>query len=112
MTEKQISLECAVAINNHVVSRELEGEAVILNLESGTYFGLNEVGTRIWSLIQEHGSLRKVFEVMQEQYDASPQELETDTLQLVDQLRSMGLVSLANSQEQKQTWRERALKGR
>jgi hypothetical protein len=101
MTEKPISLESVVAINNDAVSRELEGEAVILNLESGTYFGLNEVGTRIWTLIQGHGSLRKVFDVMQEEYDVSPQELETDILQLVDQLRSKGLVSLAHCQGEK-----------
>ena len=48
MQLNQDSLDCVATINSeNVVSRELEGEAVILNLESGVYFGLNEVGTRI-----------------------------------------------------------------
>jgi Coenzyme PQQ synthesis protein D (PqqD) len=101
MTEKQVSLESAVAVSDDAVFRVLEGEAVILNLKTGTYFGLNEAGTRIWSLIQEHGSLRRVFEVMQQEYQVAPQELETDILDLVDQLHSKGLVNLAQPQEQK-----------
>ena len=91
----QISLDCFVTINEeHVVSRELEGEAVMLNLESGVYFGLDEVGTRIWTLIQEHGSLRKVFEVMQAEYDVVPGTLESDLIRLVEELRAKGLVIL------------------
>ena len=61
MSNDNVSLECGVAISEDVVSRDLEGEAVILNLDSGTYFGLDRVGTRIWSLLQEGGSLRGVF---------------------------------------------------
>jgi hypothetical protein len=101
MTEKQVSLDSTVAINGDAVSRVLEGEAVILDLESVTYLGLNEVGTRIWFLIQEHGWLRRVFEVVQQEYEVAPQELETDILQLVDHLHRRGLVSLAQPQEQK-----------
>jgi hypothetical protein len=101
MSGTHISLQCVVAINEDVVSRELEGEAVILNLETGTYFGLNEVGTRIWSLIQEHGVLSRVFEVMQQEYIVGPHELEADIIKLVEQLSSKGLVSLAQPQDQK-----------
>ena len=96
MPEKQVSLDQIATIDDdNVVSRELEGEAVILNLKSGTYFGLNEVGTRIWALIPEHGSLRKVFEALKEEYEVPPETLENDLLELVDQLQAKGLVSLA-----------------
>lgn len=99
MSKKQISLEFVVAIGKDVVSCDLEGEAVILNLASGIYLGLNEVGTRIWSLIQEYGALREVFGVMQQEYEVAPKELEIDILQLVDQLHANGLVSLVQPQE-------------
>ena len=102
MQLNQDSLDCVATINNeNVVSRELEGEAVILNLESGVYFGLNAVGTRIWALIQEHGSLRMVLEAMQEEYEVAPQELENDLLQLIEQLQARGLVSLSQPEERK-----------
>ena len=102
MQLNQDSLDCVATINNeNVVSRELEGEAVILNLESGVYFGLNEVGARIWALIQQYGSLRKVLEAMQQEYEVAPQALESDLLQLVEQLHARGLVNLAQPEERK-----------
>ena len=102
MGTNQISLSCVAKINGeNIVSRELEGEAVMLNLESGAYFGLDEVGTRIWALIQEHGSLRKVLEVMQSEYDVAPEILQNDLLRLVEELRGKGLVSVSERKESK-----------
>jgi len=102
METNQISLSCVAKINgDNIVSRELEGEAVMLNLESGAYFGLDQVGTRIWALIQEHGSLHKVLEVMQSEYDVAPDILQYDLLRLVDELRGKGLVSVTERTESK-----------
>lgn len=98
MLEKEISLESNVAISDDVVSRDLEGEAVILNLESGTYFGLDPVGSRIWSLLQVNGSLRRTFDVMLQEYDVAPQKLEDDMLRLVRELSAKGLVCLSSSE--------------
>ena len=53
-----ISLDSRVTIGPDVVFRELDGEAVILNLETGLYFGLNEMGTRIWQRLDAHGEVR------------------------------------------------------
>ena len=80
------SLRDSITVAPDVVFRELDGEAVILNLESGIYFGLDQVGTRIWRLIQEHGALQKVFETMCDEYDVGSDTLEHDLLQLVDEL--------------------------
>jgi Coenzyme PQQ synthesis protein D (PqqD) len=99
LAERKLSLESRVAINEDVVSRELEGEAVILNLESGTYFGLDQVGTRIWSLLQEDGSLRRTFDAIHQEYDVAQEILERDILRLVEELRAKGLVSLSSSGE-------------
>ena len=103
LPEKEISLESNVAISDDVVSRDLEGEAVILNLESGTYFGLDKVGTRIWSLLQEDGSLRRAFETIRQEYDVAPEIFERDLLRLVEDLRTKGLVSVSPPQEGPQT---------
>ena len=99
MTEEEVSLESSVAISDDVVSRDLEGEAVILNLESGTYFGLDPVGTRVWSILGEGGSLRRAFDVLLQEYDVTPEKLEGDILRLVKELRAKGLVSLSSSGE-------------
>ena len=99
MVNELVTLDSEVVISNDVVSRELEGEAVILNLASGTYFGLDPVGTRIWSLVQEDGSLRRVFEILQQEYDVTPRRLEGDILRLVEVLCANGLLRVAPLQE-------------
>ena len=88
------SLDSSVIVSTGVVFRELDGEAVILNLDSGMYFGLDRVGTRIWQICRTHGSLRAVWQAMQDEFDAPPDELQTDLLAFVDELSSNGLVAL------------------
>ena len=99
MAEEEVSLESRVAIGGEVVSRDLEGEAIILNLKSGTYFGLDPVGTRIWSLLQEDGSLRRTFELLEQEYEVEPERLKADILRLVEALRVNDLLSVAPSEE-------------
>ena len=82
----QISLEDTFVISKDAVFRDLDGEAVILDLNAGTYFGLNKVGTRIWQLIAERGALRAVFDSLCVEYDVEPETLERDLLDLVGSL--------------------------
>jgi hypothetical protein len=89
-----VSLDRSVQIATDVVFRELDGEAVILNLESGVYFGLDPIGTRIWQLCQEHASLRSVWEAMQREFDESAETLESDLLAFIDELSARGLVTI------------------
>ena len=103
MPETQVSLESIVAIDDDVVSRDFRGQVVILNLESGTYFGLEELGARIWALLLGGGSLRRAFEAIHQEYDVSPDTLERDLLRLVEELRAKGLVSVSPSQESQDT---------
>jgi len=88
------SLDMSVGVAKDVVCRELDGEAVILNLESGMYFGLDVIGTRIWQLCEERGSLRAVWEAMQHEFDAPSDALQSDLLTFISELSAKGLVTL------------------
>jgi hypothetical protein len=81
-----ITLDRTFLPNRDAIVRELAGEAVILHLTAGTYFGLNGVGTRIWQLLETDGHLRQVFDALCREYDAPPAEIERDLLDLVSQL--------------------------
>jgi hypothetical protein len=74
-----------------VIFRALGTEAVVLNLESGTYFGLNSVGTRIWMLLEQH-DLSGTLEQLAAEYDAPRERIEADVLALVDSLEGKGLL--------------------
>ncbi len=87
-----ISLDTAWAVSDDVVVRDLDGETVLLNLASGIYFGLDAVGTRVWRLIDEHGTLARVLAALREEFDAPADVLERDVLRLASELAAKGLV--------------------
>lgn len=88
-----IALADSYRVSPRAVFRDLEGEAVILHLDSGTYFGLNRVGTRIWQLVEQHGRLAAVFDILAREYAVDPAVLERDLLSLVADLERHGLAS-------------------
>lgn len=90
-----ISLLDRLVIGDQVLFRQLEDEAVLLDLKSGKYFGLNDVGARAWQLILEHGSLSRVLEVLQEEYAAEPDLVQRDLLALAEQLVGRKLADLS-----------------
>jgi len=64
-----------IAVSADQVSCDLGGEAAILNLKNSVYYGLDPVGSTVWSLIQEPKSFAELREAMLEIYDADSQEL-------------------------------------
>ncbi|MDD5559558.1 PqqD family protein [Candidatus Methylomirabilis sp.] len=93
---QQVSLTSSVRIRDDVLSRDLQSEQVILDLNTGIYFGLDPVGTRIWQLIQEHQSLQKVLDSMLEEYEVAEAECTHDLLHFVTQMADRGLVEVYN----------------
>lgn len=85
-----------VSIAPHVSFHDLDGEAVMLNLESGKYYGLDQVGTRMWNLIVEHDALAPVLQALLEEYDVTEERLQGDLLKLVNDLTAHGLVTIEN----------------
>jgi hypothetical protein len=80
-------------IADDVVFRDLAGESVLLNLSTGTYFGLDAVGTRLWHLIGEHGSTALAIETLLTEYDVDELRLQKDVNALIDQLLAKGLLT-------------------
>lgn len=75
-----------------VVFRELDGEAVILHLDSGTYFGLDGIGTRVWRSLEAHAPLDAVVEAVVDEYDVDRARARADITRLVGELVSRGLM--------------------
>ena len=72
--------------------RELDGESVILNLASENYFGLDDIGTRMWQLLENLGSVQNSFDSLLLEYDAEPEQLALDLQTLVSELIKLGLL--------------------
>ncbi len=70
---------------------------MILNLETGLYFGLDAVGTTIWNRLRERSSLREVLNDVLLEYDVAPDVATADLLRLAGELVSKGLLQVAAS---------------
>jgi hypothetical protein len=74
------------------VSSDLAGEAVILNLLSGTYFGLNEVGASIWALLQAEQTFASICDAIQMEYEVDRATCEQDVTALLQELQAAQLI--------------------
>ena len=83
-------------ISPEVHSQEVGDETVLLDLQSESYFGLDEVGTRIWQLLQENGDIESVFQTILSEYDVDAAQLQKDLDDLVEKLVEAGLVTIEN----------------
>jgi hypothetical protein len=81
------------------ISCNLEGEAVILNLSRGIYFGLNPVGARIWELLQQPRTIPDIRDTLLAEFEVDSGRCEQDIRALLDQLASKGLVQTSMAAE-------------
>jgi hypothetical protein len=77
-----------------VMARQVGDETVILDLGSGTYFGLDPVGARIWQLIGEGKTLGEICNTMLDEYEVTREALQRDVVDLVDKLLEQKLISI------------------
>lgn len=94
MTPQTTNLNQTIALSPDVISQEVSGETVLLDLESENYFGLDEVGTRVWQLIKETNELQIIFDTLLKEYDVSEERLQLDLTTLLAEIEGMGLVKL------------------
>jgi hypothetical protein len=92
----ELSLASRVRIRDDVLSRDLQGEQVILDLNSGVYFGLDPIGTRIWHLLQAHQPLQKVLDSLLDEYEVAEAQCTQDLLSFVALMMEKGLVEVCN----------------
>lgn len=86
-----------IQVRQDVLFRNLNGEAVLLELGTSRYFGLDEVGTRAWELLQRHGRLGPVCDALVTEYDVTPEEVRRDLQAFVDDLVANRLVQVYES---------------
>jgi hypothetical protein len=89
-----ICFSSRVAIPDTVLFREFSGEAVILDLASESYLGLNDVGTRMWAELTTQPSVQAAYDALLSEYDVPPETLRADLEGLLGQLLEQGLITL------------------
>ena len=89
-----MDLNQVVTISADVLSQEVGGETVLLDLQGEVYFGLDAVGTRFWQLLGEGQVLAQAVETMLAEYDVTADVLQQDLGELLQKLLDAELVSV------------------
>ena len=89
-----VTLNCILQIPAFVSFAFVDQDAVLLNMHTNQYYLLDEVGARLWGLFQDGKSLRESYQVVLEEYEVDPVQLEQDILELLEKLKEQGLVEI------------------
>jgi hypothetical protein len=90
----QLNAASRIVASKNQVSATLTGEAVILDMDQGAYYGLDAVGSRIWALIQEPRALDDVAATIEAEFDVTRERALADLLVLAGDMASRGLVEV------------------
>jgi hypothetical protein len=89
-----LSPSSVVVASSEQVSCPLGEESAILNLKNSVYYGLNEVGARVWNLVQQPRSIAEVRDAIADEYEVEPGRCEREIIDIVQKLKDEGLVEL------------------
>lgn len=91
---KQISLSNKVQLPDSVLLEDMAGEAIMLDLTTEQYHALDEVGARILGVLIESESIQAAIDTLLEEFDVTPEVLQADLLEYIENLNSDGLVEI------------------
>jgi len=81
-----------LVVNASVVYAELDDEAVLLNVETGIYFGLNTISTEIWRFLEQGASEGELVSRLADEYEVEPEQLSADIAEFLSSLLDQGLI--------------------
>jgi hypothetical protein len=91
-SSEEISTSTEVIASETALSTTLDSEAVILEKESGMYYGLNDVATIIWESLDERRTVSDLRDVVLAEYDVDPERVQEDVESVLVEMESNGLV--------------------
>lgn len=89
-----LTLDSIVRTAGDAVSCELNGETAILNVRSGNYYGLDEVGASVWQIISQPRTVAEIIKLITSEYDVDVAGCKGDLIDLIGKLAAHGLVEI------------------
>lgn len=91
-----IRLTTQIRQNKKLVSSEMDGEIVMMHTETGKYFGLNSVGSTIWTLIDAPRSVQSIVEVLHNRYEVSREQCENEVFSFIESMIKKDVVHVVD----------------
>jgi len=91
-----LTLDSPLRIPANVSFSVVGEDAFLLNTQTNKYFALEKVGTRVWELLNEGRLLKEAYQILLDEYEVAPAQLEVDVLELLNHMMENGLVELTH----------------
>jgi hypothetical protein len=92
-----IEFQRRLVMQSHILFRKLDNEAVLLNLQNESYYGLDPVGTEMWDILLNASSIQEAHQQLLDLYEVEPQKLMQDLTAFIESLMANGLVIYAEA---------------
>lgn len=89
-----IETSSSVGIPSNVVSKKVDADIVVLNLDDGTYFKLNETGAVVWEHLSQGKTIEDVIHIVLNKYESSYEAVKEDVISLISSLRDEELLKI------------------
>ena len=83
-----------IKVHPDLLSTEVDKEVLIMSVDAGRYFGLDEIASDLWHRLEGAPTFDELVAVLREHYDGDPARIEQDTIAFIDTLREQGLVTI------------------
>lgn len=90
----QITLDRLIEKNHEIDDTDIDGEKVMMDLDKGEYFMMNEVGSRIWDIIDKPIKVNKLIEILLEEYEVKYEECEEAVIGFLEKLNCTELINI------------------
>ena len=94
MSSTQLTDSSTIMAKESVLSTTIDGETVVLEPDRGQYYGLNDVGTYVWKLLEEPHTIGEICEKVTETYDVEYQRCKDDVTKMFLQMDEKGLINI------------------
>jgi hypothetical protein len=95
-TKGPITPNTIVAQTKELVSSDLDGETVLLSIETGKYYNMDPIGSRIWELIKEPISVSQLIDILLGEFKVDREQCEAEVLAFLNKLAGDHLIRAAN----------------
>ena len=90
-----INKNSVICINKDIDATEFNDEKVMMNMDKGKYYALNEVGSRIWDLINKDTEVSEIIKALLEEYDVSEEECTKEVISYLEDLYNAELIEVS-----------------
>jgi hypothetical protein len=91
-----LNLDSTVVHHPGIVAADMDGETVMMSIEAGEYFGLNDVGTYLWEFMAEPIAIKSLCQRVLDSYEVDEATCQTGVLNYVEKLLDRGVIKLAD----------------